>query len=243
MSGSKSSDAFFAPGASPPVDAAAQQRSAGDTALVALVEQSRTRTGRWKLLLLMLVFAAPVVLSYFTYYVIRPEGRTNFGTLINPQRAMPEQALVTALDGSTRRLGELKGQWLLVSVAPGACDATCRNNLYLQRQIRESLGREKDRLDWIWLVSDAQALPSDIRAGLAQASVLRMDGADIAGWLQPEDGHALAKHLYLVDPMGHWMMRMPADLDAKGAAKARRDIERLLRASSSWDRAGREELQ
>jgi len=39
--------------------------------------------------------------------------------------------------------------------------------------------------------------------------------------------------------MGHWMMRFPANLDAEGAAKAKRDLERLMRASASWDEAGR----
>jgi hypothetical protein len=34
-------------------------------------------------------------------------------------------------------------------------------------------------------------------------------------------------------------MRFPADLDTASAAKAKRDLERLLRASSSWDQAGR----
>jgi hypothetical protein len=39
--------------------------------------------------------------------------------------------------------------------------------------------------------------------------------------------------------MGHWMMRFPARMDAAGAAKAKKDLERLLRASASWDEAGR----
>ena len=51
-------------------------------------------------------------------------------------------------------LPALKGQWLLVSVSGGACDASCEGHLYLQRQLRESLGREKDRVDWVWLVDD-----------------------------------------------------------------------------------------
>jgi len=46
----------------------------------------------------------------------------------------------------------------------------------------------------------------------------------------------LEDHLYLVDPSGNWMMRFPAALDPK---QARRDVERVLRASSSWDKAGR----
>jgi hypothetical protein len=36
--------------------------------------------------------------------------------------------------------------------------------------------------------------------------------------------------------MGGWMMLAPADLDPM---KFKRDLERLLRASASWDRAGR----
>ena len=63
----------------------------------ALEDAQRTRTGRWKMLLVMLVCAAPVVASYFTYYVIRPEGRRNFGELIEPQPdaldADPEELL------------------------------------------------------------------------------------------------------------------------------------------------------
>jgi len=39
--------------------------------------------------------------------------------------------------------------------------------------------------------------------------------------------------------MGHWMMRFPAHLDKAGAGKAKRDLDRLLRASASWDQAGR----
>ena len=42
--------------------------------------------GRWKLLAVVAVCAAPMIFSYLTYYVIKPTGRTNFGTLIEPQK-------------------------------------------------------------------------------------------------------------------------------------------------------------
>ena len=67
-----------------------------------------------------------------------------------------------------------------------------------------------------------------------------MDASALAQWLQPAAGHALAEHLYVVDPMGNWMMRFPAGIDAAAAARAKRDLERLLRASASWDTAGRD---
>lgn len=195
-----------------------------------------TRAGRWKMLAVLLVCAAPVIASYFTYYVVRPEGRRNYGELVDPQRPLPALAGV-APDGRRVELPALKGQWLLVSVAGGACDSACQQHLYFQRQLRESLGREKDRLDRVWLVSDEAAIPDALEAALQGATVLRVAGLE--QWLQAAPGQVLADHLYVVDPLGNWMMRFPARMDATGAAKAKRDLERLMRASSSWDRAGR----
>ena len=205
---------------------------------VAATDAKRTRSGRWKMLAVLLVCAAPVIASYFTYYVVRPEGRRNFGELVDPQRPIPA-ITATTLDGRPVDPRSLKHQWLLVSVASGACDKPCEDNLYLQRQLRESLGKEKDRLDWVWLVNDGQPVRDSLQPALGQATVLRVDGTQLAQWLQPATGHELSRHLYVVDPMGNWMMRFPADLDREGAAKAKRDLERLMRASSSWDQAGR----
>ena len=197
-----------------------------------------TAAGRWKMLAVLLVCAAPVIASYFTYYVVRPEGRRNFGELIDPQRPLPTLATQT-LDGQAGELPALKGQWLLLSVAGGACDARCEQNLYFQRQLRESLGKEKERLDRVWLVSDEAVVREALRPALASSTVLRVAPAALAQWLEPAAGQRLQDHLYLVDPLGNWMMRFPADMDAATAAKAKRDLDRLLRASSSWDKEGR----
>ena len=197
-----------------------------------------TRAGRWKMLAVLLICASPVVASYFTYYVVRPEGRRNFGELIDPQRPLP--ALVTqTLDGQAGKLTDLKNQWLLISVASGACDARCEQNLYFQRQLRESLGKEKGRMDRVWLVSDEAPVAAVLQPALASATVLRVAPAALAQWLQPAAGQRLQDHLYVVDPLGNWMMRFPANMDATAAASAKRDLERLMRASSSWDKEGR----
>ena len=53
----------------------------------ALGEQARrTAAGRWKMLAVLAVCAAPVVASYFTYFVIRPQARSNYSELIMPPR-------------------------------------------------------------------------------------------------------------------------------------------------------------
>jgi hypothetical protein len=201
-------------------------------------EGKRTRMGRLKMFMVFLVCAAPVAASYFTYYVVRPDGRRNFGSLIDPQRPLPDVRTV-ALNGDAVNLRTLKGQWLLVTVAGGACDAACTNNLYLQRQLRESLGKEKDRLDRVWLVNDTVPVADALKPAVKDATVLQVPATQLAAWLEPEPGKALGAHLYLVDPLGNWMMRFPADLDLEGAKKAKVDLERLMRASASWDNAGR----
>jgi hypothetical protein len=191
------------------------------------------------MLAVLLACAAPVVASYLTYYVIRPEARRVYGELIDPQRSLPPtQAL--KLDGQAQPLTSLKGQWLLVSVAGGACDASCAEHLYLQRQLREGLGKDKDRLDWVWLVADDAAVPETLQPALKGATVLRVPPAELAAWLAPASGKSLAQHLYVVDPIGNWMMRFPAGMDRATASRAKRDLERLLRASAFWDKAGRE---
>jgi hypothetical protein len=201
-------------------------------------DERRTRSGRLKMLLVLLICAAPVVASYLTYFVIRPQGRTNYGTLILPTRGLPELGL-HALDGQAVPSPSLKGQWLLVVVGPSTCDAACDKRLFMQRQLREMLGREADRVDKLWLVTDAAPLAPALRAAVEAKpalTVLRADAAAVSHWLVPEAGHALEEHLYVVDPMGEWMMRMPVDPEP---AKVRRDLERLLRASAGWDKPGR----
>jgi hypothetical protein len=204
----------------------------------ALADEQRTRSGRWKMLVVMLVCAAPVLASYFMYYVVRPEARRSYGELIEPQRPIPS---ITGIDAAGKRvsLPTLQGQWLLVSVAGGACDAPCERHLYLQRQLREGLGKDKERLDWVWLVVDEAPVRESLQPALKDATVLRVDRAQLAQWLEPARGRQLPDHLYVVDPMGHWMMRFPPTQDTAGAGKIRKDLERLMRASAGWDQPGR----
>ena len=127
-------------------------------------------------------------------------------------------------------------------MAGGACDALCEQQLYLQRQLRESLGKEKDRLDRVWLVQRrARRVPERLTTGAAAGHrAARRRRRSSRNGCAPAPGHALAEHLYVVDPLGNWMMRFPA-AHGRGRRRpsAKRDLDRLLRASASWDKPGR----
>ncbi len=237
MSGSNSSapDVRAAP---EPLVMAVHGIAAPDLADPAQAAERRTRIGRLKMLLVLLVCAAPVVASYLTYFVIRPDGRSNYGVLILPTRSLPELVL-RDLQGKPVAARSLRGQWLLVAVGPAACDAACEQRLFMQRQLREMLGRERDRLEKVWLITDGAPLAPALRSAITAAvpvTALRAEREAVAGWLAPEAGQAVEDHLYLVDPMGEWMMRMPAQADPK---RVKRDLERVLRASAFWDKSGR----
>lgn len=204
-------------------------------------QRRRTVSGRLQMLLVLLACAAPVIASYFTYFVVRPEGRTNYSTLILPTRSLPPALVLTTLDGQPVAAPSLRGQWLLVALGPSACTDACERRLYTQRQLREMLGRERHRLDKVWFVTDGGPVPPALHANLASretsaVTLLRADRAALAQWLAPQDGQALEDHLYLVDPMGEWMMRIPPQPEP---ARVKRDLERLLRAAGSWDTPGR----
>lgn len=195
-------------------------------------------SGRFTLLLVVLACAAPVVASYLTYYVLRPQGRSNYAELIQPSRGLPADLPLQTLDGRSVAPAALKRQWLLTVVAGGACDAPCERMLFEQRQLREMLGRGRDRVDNLWLVpDDAPVRPEVLQALTPGTWVLRVPPQALAQWLQPTPGHALNEHLYVVDPMGEWMMRTPSQPEPK---RFHKDLERLLRASAFWDRPGRE---
>lgn len=205
----------------------------------AQAERRRTRTGRLRMLLVLAVCAAPVVASYLAFYVVRPEGRSNYGTLVDPARPWPTALPAATLGGDPVAPAGLAGQWLLVAVGPAACNQACEQRLFMQRQLREMLGRERDRLDKVWLVTDSAPVAPTLQRALEAVpatTVLRVPPEALAQWLQPAAGQQLADHLYLVDPKGRWVLRWPAQPEP---ARVRRDIDRLLRASSSWDRAGR----
>lgn len=201
---------------------------------------SALRSGRIKLLAILLVCSLPVVVAYLAYFVVRPHGEAAFGSLITPVRPMPD-AQVLAMDGRAMPLGALKGQWLLVKVDGGACVRDCQKQLMMLRQFRLMLGKDRDRTDWVWFINDQAELDPVLAGHLKQdgATVLRAAPALLHSWLSGATNQALEASIFVIDPMGNAMMRFPAVFDSAGAAKARHDMEHLLRASATWDHPGR----
>src|SRR5690349_13769336 len=110
------------------------------------------RGSRFPLWLIIALCAAPVVASYLLYYFAPPARTANYGELIEP-RPLPDAPLTLA-GGDPFRLSQLKGKWVLVTVDGSRCEAACEKKLVYLHQLRLTQGRNQERIERLWLVSD-----------------------------------------------------------------------------------------
>jgi cytochrome oxidase Cu insertion factor (SCO1/SenC/PrrC family) len=191
-------------------------------------KNEQQRKGRWKLLVVIAVCAAPLIASYLTYYVIKPQGRTNYGALIDP-RAHPIPALgATTLDGKPATLETYKGKWMMVQINGADCQEPCKKRLHDMRQLRLAQGKDKDRVERIWLVTDNQPLDTMVMREYDGTHMLRVNPETLKAWLPVEQGADPSDHIYMIDPLGNLMMRFPKDADPN---RIKRDLSKLLKAS------------
>jgi len=179
---------------------------------------------QWMMWLVLAVCAAPVIASYALYFWVRPDGRTNYGELIEPQRELPAIAL-KSLEGVPAEWTQWRGRWILLTTAPGECAADCVQRLYVMRQVRLTTGKDQDRIERVWLLTNDQVPDPALIGQHSGLQVVRPQTADVdlrlTDSLQPG-------HIFVVDPLGHVMMRFPVDVDPN---RMKKDIARLLRAS------------
>ena len=164
---------------------------------------------RVKLGLVFAACAAPFVLAWVAYELRLGAGQGgNYGELITPQ---PVAGPLTPL----------RGKWVFVTFDAAACDATCEKKLYVVRQVRRAQGKEMDRVERLWLVTDGGKPRPELLAAIEGSRVAPAD---------PETVKAFSggQHIYLVDPLGNLMMRFPPEPDP---AKVIKDVQRLLKYS------------
>lgn len=201
----------------------------GDAAHGERAIEAARRAGRIKLVLLFVLFSLPVIASYTAYYLLPPAGKTNYGDLIEPQRDLPAVE-AQGLDGRALPLQGLRGKWLLLTVDDASCARACADKLWMMRQVRLTTGRERDRIERIWLVADSGNVRPELLAEYEGTVVARIDPARLREAL-PVDaaaGTALSDHVFVVDPLGHVMMRFPRQADPQ---RVKKDIAKLLKAS------------
>ena len=114
----------------------------------------------------------------------------------------------------------------LVLAEGGACDAHCEQSLYFMRQVRKAQGEDQERIQRVWLISDATQPQARLIDAIEGTYVVKAAGTVTLAAFAHDPAHPRAIHL--VDPLGQIMMRYPDDPDPKKMIK---DFQRLMKYS------------
>ena len=183
-------------------------------------QPAAVKRARRTLIAIAAIGIAPIVASYAAYYIWPRQAHVNYGELL--AMAPTPQIEGVRTDGRPFRLTDLRGRWIVMMASPGNCDARCERTLYATRQARTIQGRDQERVVRVWLTT-GDGEPS--AALIAQhPGIERISVASLSAAKSPlADGR-----IYLIDPLGNWVLAWPADPDIKKLAN---DLGRLLRAS------------
>jgi hypothetical protein len=209
---------------------------------------NKPRRNLWPLWAVLAVTVAPIIASYTMYYGVKPEGRINYGDFVEPQvtlSTLPVTPVISPKGESAflliqsqpatkkplAQLGDWDGRWLMLHVGPSACNENCRQSLWLTRQVRLTTGRERERVERLWILTDDGAPDPALIAEHEGLWVVRLNKRPqqeilIENWLSVATRGG--SNIWIVDPLGNLMMRFPDNPDPNGIKK---DINRLLKAS------------
>jgi len=193
------------------------------------------------------LFLLPLAVAFFTYYgaAWRPAHLVNHGVLILPPRALPQLALPRVSLVPDAGAGShdaqpdphaaaaapgapFRDRWSLVYVGSGACDASCRQALYVMRQTRLALNNDMTRVERVFLASGDCCARSFLASEHPGLLALDASGEDARRLLEEFPSPAREHVLFVVDPLGNLMMSYDARRDPHGLLE---DLKKLLKLS------------
>lgn len=197
-------------------------------------ERGRTRRGRLILVLITLVFVIPLLVAAWMQRVALQDGvwgGTNHGELIQPPFPLRD-FLLPSYDGAVFTLGDLKGKWTMLYVAPAVeeCSEECRRMLYYMRQVRLALNKDTQRVQRVLLAAPESPWLDEVAREYEGTRIV----FDIGGPTSPRQQLVEATQgrlkagIYLVDPLGNAMMVFAPETDPRDILK---DLKKLLRIS------------
>ncbi len=187
-------------------------------------------SNRWQVLLIALLFAAPLVAAVFW----KPTGYINYGALVEPARLIEDVKLET-LDGTPFNFSHLQRKWTLLYVGGQLCNQVCKDNLYKIQQVRLAQSKNAHRVQSVYVVPadggtvDARSLV-DQHPGMIGLTARTAAFKQLAEQFKTNSDTPLngAQRIYIVDPLGNLMMSYPPDADPNSMNK---DLKRLLKVS------------
>ena len=191
------------------------------------IEQQRR--GRLMLLCMLIFFVTPIIAVIAMYKMDwRPKGES-IGQLVVPAKLLAMDYAFMSSDGSVVQPDLWKDKWSMVYIA-GNCQAACKEKLHNIRQLHVSLYKEIPRMQRV-LITTSQEV-KQLQQDYPDMLILNQPGSEITALSDQfnvnNESSMTADRIYLVDPLGHFMMSYATATDP---ALIRKDITRLMRYS------------
>ena len=180
------------------------------------------RAARFKLLLIMAVFAAPILAAgLLTLGGWQPSGKAN-GQPVTPQRNFAEENLrVTVPDGTAWAWRAHEPQLTLVALPGPGCAAQCLDTLTKMAAARITLNRNAPRLRLLYV---GEAPVEAGRDGMKNYWKLGADADGKLGAWRPAAPDSVAA--LLIESNGTALAYYPAGFDPTGL---RKDLQKVIR--------------
>lgn len=201
------------------------------------IDPKQRRRARGSLVLLFVMFSAPVILAWYVYFAGTewiPKGRVNQGELVVPARPM-DLPLATDVNGKPFDTDPMFAHfWTMIYLDDSDCDQHCKDQLYKIRQIRIGTNKNIYRVATAFFITNGKP-PTDLefleKEHPKLTSLIMADsGALIDQFRVGDESDAETKgRIFMVDPLGNLMMRYAPDVNPGDVAK---DLKRLLKVSA-----------
>jgi len=182
-----------------------------------------SKSTRWQLILLVIVFMGPILLATIFYAKrdVWELASMEKGRLLSPPLQLENVQLTETIDGEVVN-ERLKGKWVMMYIAPSVCELDCDMNLYKMRQVERALGKEMNRVTRI-IVDISPPMGSHLKT-LLQTVYKNTPAYFTATY--PKD--LTPGRLYVVDPIGNIILEYSSESKPKELLS---DMKRLLKAS------------
>lgn len=177
-------------------------------------------------LALIVVFILPVILAKFA---LENEwfnkASTNRGQLLNP---IIEAGELFVIEGE-------EPHWRLAYTVPTVCDVACENAIFSISQVRTAVGRQMDRVDAVFLVTESsdQKAVTNLETN-NYGKLLKTNSQSVNNLFKDVDNSAI----FIVDTLGNVILKFDSTLDREQAIMDSRDILADLRKLLKLSRIG-----
>ena len=175
---------------------------------------------------LLIILLSPLIvmaISSWLYFsgVLMPDGQTNKGVLLSPVLSVTDFGFPEPIINDER-------MWKMIQLST-ECEASCEQQVYVQRQIHVALGKLESRIERVLITENTDSVA--LMQNYPRLVIKQAPAASLSDQLRARvPAEVLAKNpVFIADPFGNVMLYFTEEHDYKAQIS---DIKKLLKLST-----------